>query len=71
MRSKRRHPWLGVVPCLVLAALGFVVLDGPGAGVVSLLAVLTFLGACMYALRSHDSASVRRSERTNMAGWFM
>ena len=71
MRSHRHHPWLGFVPFLVLAALGFVLLDGPAAGVVSLLAVLALLGACMYALRGVDREAVRQSERTNGAGWFM
>ena len=71
MRSKRQHPWLGFDPCLVLAALGFVLLDGPAAGVVSLLAVLAFLGACIHALRGADPESVRQSERTNLTGWFM
>jgi hypothetical protein len=46
------------------------VLHGPAAGVVSLAALLTFIFACMYALRGQDADTVSRGERTGFTGWF-
>ncbi len=64
MRRKRR-PWLGFVPFVVLAVLGIVVLDGVASGVVSFAAMLAFVVACINALRGADADA----DRTGLAGW--
>ena len=66
-----RHPSLNFVPFFVFAALGFVLLHGAAAGVVSLVAVLALVGGCIAVLRRADRGAVRQSERTNLTGWFL
>jgi hypothetical protein len=45
------------------------VLHGAAAGVTLFVAMLVFIVACMYALRSEDPADVKHNERTGLAGW--
>jgi hypothetical protein len=67
---KRRRAWLGFALCAVLSILGLFVLHGAAAGVVSLAALLVFIGACIYALRGHGADTRADSDRTGLAGWF-
>jgi hypothetical protein len=68
-RPRRHHPRLGFVIPAVLAILAVVVLHGPAAGVAALGAMLSFIGACMYALRSQDADAIERGQRTALGGW--
>lgn len=70
MPPKRRRAWLGFALCVVLSILGLFVLDGAAAGVVSLVALVVFIGACIYALRGEHADTRARSDRTGLAGWF-
>jgi hypothetical protein len=51
MRTHLRRSWPAFVPVAILAVLGLFVLDGVAAGVVLFVALLGFIGACIYALR--------------------
>jgi hypothetical protein len=66
MRRKRR-PWIGFALFAVLAALAVFVLHGPLAGIVSFVAFLTFLGACINALRQPGDREA--AQRTGVTGW--
>lgn len=70
MRPKRRHAWVGFALFAGLAIAGLFVLDGTLAGVTLLVAMLVFIGACIYVLRGEDPDSVTRNERSGLAGWF-
>jgi len=50
MRTHRRRSWPAFVPVVILAVLGLFVLHGVAAGVVLFVALLAFIGACVYAL---------------------
>jgi hypothetical protein len=67
---KRRHAWRGFALCAVLSILGLFVIGGAAAGAVLLVAMLVFIGACIYALRGQDAETRARSDRTGVAGWF-
>ena len=67
---KRRHPGVGFALFGVLAVLGLFVLGGIAAGVALFLALLTFIFACMYALRAVRGDGDDASERTGLTGWF-
>jgi hypothetical protein len=67
---KRRHPGVGFALFGVMAILGLFVLHGVAAGVVLFFAILSFIFACMYALRSEDPDTVNHNERTGLTGWF-
>jgi hypothetical protein len=66
---RRRHPRVRFAAVAALAALGLFVLDGALAGVVMLLAMLGFIGACIYALRGQDAETMRSADRTGLSGW--
>jgi hypothetical protein len=66
---KRRHAWVGFALFAALAILGLFVVDGPVAGVILLVAMLTFVGACIYAARGQDPDGVARTQRSGFAGW--
>jgi hypothetical protein len=70
MPAKRLHPGVGFALFAALAALGLFVLHGAVAGVVLLVALLVFIGACMYALRGHGPDAVERGSRAGLTGWF-
>lgn len=70
MPPKRRHTWVGFALFAGLAIAGLFVVDGTLAGVTLLVAMLVFIGACIYALRGEDPDSVTRNERSGLAGWF-
>jgi hypothetical protein len=70
MRPRRRRRWVGFALFAVLAVLGLAVFDGAAAAGASLAAMLTFIGACMYALRSEDPESVDKANQTGITGWF-
>lgn len=55
MPATRRHATVGFALFAILAILGLFVLDGPAAGVVSLLAMITLIIACAYALRGQGA----------------
>ena len=61
-------------PLFALAGLffvtGVVVLDGPVAGVICFAAAMTFIGACIRALATEDSETVKRVEFTGLIGGF-
>jgi hypothetical protein len=61
---------LGFALFAVLSILSLFVLHGIASGVVSLAAMVAFIGACIYALRGEDAGTRARSDRTGMAGWF-
>jgi hypothetical protein len=68
--ARHRHPGVGFALFAALAILGLFVLDGAIAGVVLLVALLVFVGACMYALRGHGDDAIERGSRTGLTGWF-
>lgn len=68
MRSKRRHAWVGFALCAALAIVGLFVVDGAGAGAILLGAMLTFIVACIYALRGAQ-ANVAGDKRPGVIGW--
>jgi hypothetical protein len=70
MRPKRRHAWVGFAIFATLAVLGLFVLHGIASGVILFVALLEFIFACMYALRSEDPDSRAKGDRTGLAGWF-
>jgi hypothetical protein len=70
MPARRRHPVVGFALFAALAVLGLFVLDGAVAGFVLLVALLAFIGACMYALRGHGDDAVERGSRSGLTGWF-
>jgi len=53
--ARRRHPWVGFALFATLAVLGLFVLRGAAAGVASLLAMMTLIVACAYALRGQGA----------------
>jgi hypothetical protein len=69
MASKRRRVRMGFTVFAALGILGLLVLDGAAAAATLLVAMLVFIFACMYALRSEDPADVKHNERTGLAGW--
>jgi hypothetical protein len=69
VRSKRRRAWVGFALFAVLAILGLFVLHGAVGGATSLVAMLVFIGACIYALRGEDQAAIAKNDRTGVAGW--
>jgi hypothetical protein len=50
MRTHSRRIWPPFLVVAILALLGIFVLDGVAAGVVSFVALMGLLGACIYAL---------------------
>jgi hypothetical protein len=50
MRTHSRKLWRPFAMVAVLAVLGLFVLDGAAAGAVSLVAMLSFIGVCIYGL---------------------
>jgi hypothetical protein len=54
----------------VLGVLALFVLHGPAAGVAALAALLTFVLACIQALRRYDTDDRRQSDRAAVGGWF-
>ena len=66
---KRRHPGVGFALFGVMAILGLFVLHGVAAGVVLFFAILSFIFACMYALRGMRDEGGDGSERTGLSGW--
>ena len=51
MRTQHRRSWPAFAVVAILAVLGLFVLDGVAADVVLFVALLGFIGACIYALR--------------------
>ena len=70
MTARRRHVWAGFAGFAALAIAGLFVLHGAVSGVLLLAAMLVFIGACIYALRGEDPDTVKRNDRTGVAGWF-
>jgi hypothetical protein len=68
--SKRRHAWVGFALFATLAIIGLFVLDDAVAGVTLFVAMLVFIGACMYALRGEDPDAIAHNQRTGFTGWF-
>jgi hypothetical protein len=66
---RKRRPWIGFALFAVFAILGVFVLDGAVAGVFSLAALITFILACINALRSTDRGDASASRRTGLTGW--
>lgn len=66
---RRRHPGAGFAAAAVLAVLGLFVLGGALAGMVTLAAMLGFIGACIYALRGQDAETRKSADRTGLSGW--
>jgi len=69
MPRRRRRAWVGFALCAVLAILALFVLDGAVAGVASLVTLLAFVGACIYALRGADADTRAKSDRVGLGGW--
>jgi hypothetical protein len=53
-----------------LAVAGLFVIHGAVAGAVLGVAMLEFIGACIYALRGQAPESVAHNQRSGFAGWF-
>jgi hypothetical protein len=53
-----------------LAILGLFVLHGTAGGATLLVAMLAFIGACIYALRGEDPDAIAHNQRSGFAGWF-
>jgi hypothetical protein len=66
---KRRHAWLGFALTAALGLVSVLVLRGAAAGVTSLLTLLAFIAACIYALRGRDADITGRTERAGLRGW--
>lgn len=66
---KRRRPWLGFAPAVLLGVLAGFVVHGPVAGVLALATMLAFIGACIHALRDEDPEAVARGHRVGLGGW--
>jgi hypothetical protein len=67
--AKRRRAWVGFAVFAVLVIVGAFVLDGAASGATLFVAMLVFIGACIYALRGEDSDTIKENERTGLAGW--
>ena len=63
-RPQRRRRWVGFALSAVLFALAVFVLHGPIAGVAALATMLTFIAACINALRGQDV-----DDRSALGGW--
>jgi hypothetical protein len=57
--SKRHRAWVGFALFAALAIVGLFVLDGAVAGATLFVAMLVFIGACIYALRGKDPTPSR------------
>jgi hypothetical protein len=66
----KRHPVASAFTLFLVLGILALVLDGIAAGVAGLLAMITFILACITALRDQDADVRRRSERTGVQGWF-
>jgi hypothetical protein len=66
---RKRRPWIGFALFALLAILGVFVLDGALAGVLSLAALITFILACINALRPTDRDDISGTQRTGLTGW--
>ena len=60
---------MGFALFAALTILGLVVLDGAVAGATLFVAMLVFIGACIYALRGEDPDAIAHGDRTGLAGW--
>lgn len=69
MPRKRRHAWLGFALTAALGLVSLFVLDGIVAGITSFFAMLSFIGACVYALRGQDRDTIARNQRVGLRGW--
>jgi hypothetical protein len=54
MRTHSRKTWPPFLAVALLAVLGVFLLDGVAAGVVSFVALIGLLGACIYAVAGED-----------------
>jgi hypothetical protein len=70
MPSRRARARIGFALFAVLTIVGLFVISGPQASFVLLAALLIFIVACIHALSLQDSASVDKSHRAGVAGWF-
>jgi hypothetical protein len=61
---------VGFALCALLVILGLFVLGGAAGGATLFVAMLAFIGACIYALRGEDPDAVAHNQRTGHAGWF-
>ena len=66
---KPRRARVGLALCAVVSILALFVLHGAAAGVAALIAMLVFIGTCIYVLGGEDADTRRRSDRTGLAGW--
>jgi hypothetical protein len=69
MRPRRRRAWIGFALAAAIAIAGLFVIQGPLAGVATLVAMLAFIGACIHALSGEDPEVRERSDRVGLAGW--
>jgi hypothetical protein len=69
MRPRRRRAWIGFTLSVAIAFAGLFVIDGPVGGVATLVAMLGFIGACIYALSGEDPEVRAQSDRVGLAGW--
>jgi hypothetical protein len=70
MRRARRHPGIAFAACGVLAILGVFVLHGTASGIVLLVTMIAFVGACVLALRGTDPDDAAQNTRAGLTGWF-
>jgi hypothetical protein len=69
VRPRKRRRWVGFALSGTFSVLAVLVLHGPLAGVAALAAMLTFIGACMFALRGQDPDMLATGDRTALGGW--
>ena len=70
MTPKPRRVRLLFALSALLAVCSLFVLHGPLSGVAALAAMITFIAACIAALRNQDPEAVARGEKTGLSGWF-
>jgi hypothetical protein len=70
MPSRRRRVRAGFALCAVLAILILFVIDGAAGGALALVTMLLFIAVCVTALRGEDPETIKKNERTGLAGWF-
>ena len=68
MPPKHRRTRIGFALFGVLAILSLFVLDGALAGLAALMAMLVFIGACVYVLRGEDPQTVSRAIGPGLPG---
>ena len=68
--AERRRAWLGLALVAALAIVTPFGLDGAVAGATCLVAMLGFIGVCIYEVRRRIARTSRANERAGFTGWW-